>query len=73
MELTPLLTSVENWGVPGHFLEKIFWGLLADGLMPEIKSPYLYMHGMWGVRDMFLEKYFWGAGGCSENMLPRAC
>jgi hypothetical protein len=26
MEITPLLTSVENWGAPGHFLEKIFLG-----------------------------------------------
>jgi hypothetical protein len=59
MEITPLLTSVENRGVPGRFVEKIFLRV-ADGWGPDKKGLYYHMHGKWGSRDMFLEKYFWG-------------
>jgi len=61
MEITPLLTSVENRGAPGRFVGKIFLGF-GGRIEAEVKGLYLYMHGKWGSRDMFLEKYFWGAG-----------
>jgi hypothetical protein len=35
MELSPLLTSVENGGCRDVFLKKYFWGLLVDGLRPK--------------------------------------
>jgi hypothetical protein len=69
MELSPLLTSVENWGVPGHFLRKIFFESFdgRDGGRNK-KGLYLYMYGKWGVRDMISEKYFL-AGGSSGILL----
>lgn len=71
MEITPLLTSVKKWGVPGHFFGKIFLGAVGGRIESRNKKGlYLYMHGKWGTRDMFLEKYFWGSGATRNSGEP---
>jgi hypothetical protein len=59
MEITPLLTSVENRGVRDVLWKKYFSVVWPDGLRPSKKGLYLYMHAKWGFGDMILEKYFW--------------
>lgn len=78
MEITPLLTSVENWGRRDVLWEKYFWGSLVvlihrlrvgtwlgrTDRARNKKGLYLYMHGYRGSRDMFSGKYFWLGKAC---------
>jgi hypothetical protein len=71
MEITPLLTSVENRGDPGRFVEKIFWGLLAGRIEAAIKKASTYMHGKWVLGTCFWKNIFGGEGE-PDGRLPRA-
>jgi hypothetical protein len=61
MEITPLLTSVENRGPRDMILEKIFLGL-ADGLRPEIKRPLLIYARKVGCPGHVFGEIFLGEG-----------
>jgi len=66
MEITPLLTSVENRGAPGRFVEKIFFGAQPPSGCGTVRKIHLLLPYavFWGFRDMFLEKYSWGRPYC---------
>jgi hypothetical protein len=62
MEITPLLTSVENGGWPGRFVEKIFWGFVVTGRIGgRVKKTSTYICTESGVLGTcFWKNIFWG-------------